>query len=223
MIFTHYLFSSPIDFSDNIINRLVVENSSFLGQLIEELSNQINGSDGRFILSDHNMELELSRKMVLIIDPFSLDFSCKDIVSNLQKVIANNLESEDNYLETRALYTSLIDYVINKAIDVELNVDVDEITSQSLLKCISLGVIVPDNIVEKVCEYSRLICVYGGKQIIVLVNFDQFVSGEGYSDFIHQVNYYNIPILLIETTVKLDNIPCKVLDHDLCELNFKPR
>ena len=63
----------PIDFSEHKVHRIVFEDPSLMGKMIWELSNQTAGLDGRFFLSESGKELDIRKKVELIINPFSID------------------------------------------------------------------------------------------------------------------------------------------------------
>lgn len=191
-----------------------------MGKMIWELSNQTAGLDGRFFLSESGKELDIRKKVELIIDPFSIDLNSKDVITGLHKRIALRLESGDGYLSFREAVSDLLRVVETISTDVESSVSMDELIAQPLLKIISVGIMDPTNIMESITEYVRLVASYSDKELVVIVNLDLFMSNADYRNCLRQVRYLQTPILFIETKTKDDDIPTKLLDADYCELNF---
>ena len=220
MIFSHYLFEQPIDFSDCLLQRLVIESPAFMGSMVGELSDQVRGNKGRFILSKSYDELDISRKLNLVIDPFALDTSSKDIVAGLHKRVAEYLENGDNYLQTNTILCELVNYIIDKTTDLEVSVEIDELAVQAVLKSTSLKLMEAENLSEKVHDYVNFASKYAGKEMSVIVGIDHFVSIDEYQSLLKSMQYLNIPILFIESEFKADGIPTKIIDADCCELNL---
>lgn len=199
---------------------MVIEDSANMGSMVGELSNQVKGSAGRFILAESSMEYDISKRVDLIVDPFSLEVSSKDVISGLQKKVADHLLNGDNYILTNEALESIIEFILTKSLDVESSITMDGLSIQSVMKAASLKLMEPDNICQKLCDYTTMVSKYAGKMLSVMVNMDCFVSDTDYDDCVRNLRYLNIPILFIESECKADSIPTKILDVDFCELNF---
>ncbi len=221
MILSHYHFEHPIDFSECSLQRLVLENPAYMGSLVGELSDQVHGLKGRFVLAESYDEIDISRRLNLIVDPFSLDVSSKDITSGLQKRVAEYLVNGDNYLQTNTILGELVSYIVDKSTEVEISVTVDELAVQSVLKAVSLQLIGVENLCERVHDYVAFSSRYAGKTVSVIVGIDCFTSADDYCSLLKSLQYLNTPILLIESNAKGDDVPTKIIDADYCELNFQ--
>ena len=71
------LLDEGIDFTEWIIE----SPESFSGYVLE-LSTQIDGSEGQFVLSEKNKELDLAKKAELIFDPLTVDINERKILNN---------------------------------------------------------------------------------------------------------------------------------------------
>lgn len=191
-----------------------------MGSMVGELSDQVKGSTGRFILAESSMEYDISKKVDLIIDPFSLEVSSRDIVSGLQKRVADHLLNGDNYLQTNEALESMMELVLTKSLDVESSITMDGLSIQSVIKAASLKLMEPDDICQRLCDYAAMASKYAGRMLSVMVNVDRFVSDTDYGDCLRNLRYLNIPILLIESECKADGTPTKIIDGDFCELNL---
>lgn len=220
MILSHYLFNRPISFEEQRIQRLVFENPSDFGKFVHEIHDQTHGSDGHFFLSENTTELDISKKVNLIVDPFSIDINSKDILSGFYKQVISSLESGDDYPYFRDAVGSLLEVVSRVSSDVESSATVDELAALPLLKIISLSVLDSNDICENICDYVRLSSSYASKRLSILVNLDMFLSEVDYAECLKQLNYYQVSVLLIESSTKDDVVPTKLFDASFCELDL---
>ena len=188
--------------------------------MVGELSDQVRGLAGRFILAESSMEFDISKKVDLIMDPFSLEVSSKDVVSGLQKRVAEHLLNGDNYLQTNEALEAIIELILTKSLDVESSITMDGLSIQSVMKAASLKLMEPDDICQRLCDSAAMASRYAGKMLSVMVNVDRFISDADYSDCLRNLKYLNVPILLIESECKGDGTPTKIIDGDFCELNI---
>lgn len=223
MILTHYLLSNPIRFDDCLVQRLVVENPGFMGRLLSELNSQIEGYDGNFILSDARKEYALSQSVHVVIDPFSLKLSSKDVISALNKKMLQKMEGESAFLKIRGAMSALSTLVTDVASDLEPSLDVGELNSQSLLKAMSIDISDADTLAERICESVRLKSQYSGCKLSVLVNMGLYLSKEEYDGCVSQLMYMNTPVLLIESSFTQDGLESTIVDADCCEIRIAAR
>lgn len=220
MILSHYLFNRPISFEEQTVQRMVFENPSDFGKFVHEIHDQTRGLDGHFFLSEDNIELDISRRVNLIVDPFSIDINTKDILSGFYKQVIFLLESGDDYPDFRDAVGSLLEVVSRVSSDVESSATVDELAALPLLKIISLNILDSDNICENICDYVRLSSSYASKRLSILVNLDMFLSKDDYAECLRQLRYCQVNVLLMESSVKDDVVPTKLFDTSFCELDF---
>ena len=220
MILSHYLFNSPIDFDDFRIHRLVFENPADMGAIVNELREQTKGFEGRFILYESGKEIDCSRALELVVDPFSVDLNSKEILAGFHKVVSKELETGDDYLDYREAICDLLRVVSMVSSEVESNATMEDLSTQSIIKSVSLGITEENDLCARICEYTRLVSRYTGKMLIVMVNVASFMSTESYNDCIRQLSYLQVPVLLIESSSKKDAIPTKLFDADFCEIDL---
>ena len=74
-----------IEFIENQVATLVIENQKVFSEFVQNLNQQINGDEGDLILSDEDKELSFSKQAVLVTNPFTLNCNEKRIVNKLYK------------------------------------------------------------------------------------------------------------------------------------------
>ncbi len=221
MKLNHYFFSTPIRFDDSAVQQLVIENPGEFGRMVAELHGQIQGQDGRFTISDESRNLDLSKVAYIVIDPFSVSCNSKEIIAGLHKSVVNELECGEDFLEIRSVLSQLTNTIMKTSLKIESNSYSDEMTVQSVLKALSLSLIEPCSISEKICEYVRLMSEYCLKRLAIIVDIGKFLSEDEYSTMINQMMYNQRPVLLIENQINR-KLPSKIIDSDLCEMDISP-
>lgn len=223
MRLVHSLFENHIDFYENQINVLAIENRKFMAELIQEINNQINGISGRFVLSDNERELKLDKSCELIVDYFNIDFNNRKNLTQLYKVMNKISIDEDMYDETIEMKSQLLRFLYDIEDHVEYSISIDEEFDMiSVFKAIDIKFDIEElNFVEKLIEYlmlSRNLC---GTRVFVLVNLKSFISYDDLRTFYKSIFYCKLNVLLIENADSDNKIECEkvtIIDQDLCEI-----
>lgn len=220
MIFTHYSFQVPMCFDNNVVHQLIIENPDDAGRLLCELNDQIGGMDGSFSLSDRNLPIDL-RAVSLIIDPFNLDW--KDVNAGLLKQLLHGLTEPEHLLETDRILSEMQSHILEVATGLEPEADIEGIDLKSMIRSMGLHLSTDKSIEEQIPEYARLSSRYGGKKLFVIVNLSMFIFAQKFYDLIRQLEYNQIPTILVESAVISRSTPVKVFDSDFCEINLEPQ
>ena len=96
------LLDEDIDFTEWIVE----SPESFSGYVLE-LSTQIDGNEGQFVLSEKNKELDLAKKAELIFDPLTVDINERKILNKLYMELSDLSKREEMYIKTVELLRSL--------------------------------------------------------------------------------------------------------------------
>lgn len=221
MIISHYLFSKPISFEDDNMYMLVFENPADMGMMVSELSRQLEGLPGSFVLSNDSRELDMHKYVDFVVDPFSLDCNSKDILAGFYKEVSQNLEVGTHYETVHSIIGELMGMVMDVASSAEPDSDYSELSIQAVLKGMSLGFLKSDSLLENLCDYVRLVSRYTSKKLMVLVNMSRYFSESDYLEMIRYFRYLQFPVLMVESGVRDVGIPVRLFDLDFCELDLK--
>ena len=158
MKLVHKNIEKHLQFKENKVNVLVVENNGMLFKLINELQRQIEGENGTFVLSENGELLNISKEIELITDVFSLNLNERTSVNRLLNSLTGYTQSAEMINKSRELQMVLNEYLSELTQNEELPVSfADEINMQSLLK--ALGVEFENeynSICEKLLVYMRI-------------------------------------------------------------------
>ena len=223
MKLVHKNIEKHLEFKENKVNVLVVENNGMLFKLINELQSQIEGKNGTFVLSENGELLNIGKEIELITDVFSLNLNERTSVNRLLNSLTGYTQSAEMINKSRELQMVLNEYLSELTQNEELPVSfADEINMQSLLK--ALGVEFENeynSICEKLLVYMRIINRYFQKEVFVLVNLKTFVNEDELKDFYQNAFYEKLNLLLFESTERksMGNAEeVTVIDEDMCEV-----
>ena len=223
MKLVHKNIEKHLQFKENKVNVLVVENNGMLFKLINELQRQIEGENGTFVLSENGELLNISKEIELITDVFSLNLNERTSVNRLLNSLTGYTQSAEMINKSRELQMVLNEYLSELTQNEELPVSfADEINMQSLLK--ALGVEFENeynSICEKLLVYMRIMNRYFQKEVFVLVNLKTFVNEDELKDFYQNAFYEKLNLLLFESTERksMGNAEeVTVIDEDMCEV-----
>lgn len=222
MKIVHPLFDKPIEFKENTVNILVVENKVVLVEMIDELFLQTNGETGKFILSHDNIEIEVSKNLELIINFFDMEFNTKKIITKLYAVLENESLSEDIYNKTMEIKGQIINYAENlfsaNKYDIIYN---ENININSLLKFLDVKLnFINDSLAEKIINYMDILRDLLNINLFVFVGLRSYLNEEDLQELYKYVVYNKYNILLIESQVieKVKYEDYLIVDNDLCIL-----
>lgn len=220
MKLAHEILPDPILFEEGKIQVLVVENGECLFQMITELKAQIEGIDGRFILSQDNLPMDIQKTANLIIDPFSMQINSRKILSQLGKILENEALQNSMYVETNAIIRSLQSYANRLSMTTTLPINWnEEVQVSTLIKMLGYEFCLdsPD-LAENLMDYIQLHRELLEHKCFIVLNLKSYMSTENLERLYYDLIYRKLNILLIESrdSKRIGCEKVRVIDGDLC-------
>lgn len=183
--------------------------------------NQCNGNDGDFLLSEEKT-LKIDKLMCTIINPFSIDFNNKKIISALYNNLAQNA---NDFIEEKAKINASIIALLDDIIDKEDYPNIDytlDFSWNDLFKIYNIKINdVPETLLICLIEYLKVLINYCGIKVVGFINIKSYLSEEEILELYTYASYNKIQLILIESTERtiLPNEIVHIVDADKCIIN----
>ena len=223
MKLVHPILSSPLIFEEDKINLLIIENTKMLGHLIHELFDQVNGQEGKFVLSQGSDLLEISKNVEILIDFFNLDCNQKKVLNRLYNALSALATEEKNYLRSTEIFGSVEQYITEILEQAKIPLICrNTIDAGLLFKAANVNIdIVKGSLIEGIVDYLSVIQSFCGISCFVLVNLKTFLSDKEIGLFYKMVQYKKFNILLLENSIRVPRFSeevLRIIDLALCEI-----
>lgn len=210
-----------IELSENKVNVICLENKAYFVKIISELNKQIDGEEGKFILSDFTKSYPLKKRAAIVFSPFSLNFQNKKFQGEMLHQLTEIAQEEEFFL-AHEVESSILNFIykLTDYLDYEVHVP-SEISMENILKSVGLRIDEEDgDVLERLLDYFVLLHKVMGIDVIFTVNLRTYFSLEQLKLLYQNVMQHKIHIVLLENHVD-ELLPCEdaiIIDKDLCEI-----
>ena len=222
MKLVHPDWERQIEWKNETVPVIVIENPEYHLQVLEELYHQVHRMEGRFVLSEQECILDMSKQGALLLSPWDLNFEDRRIMTELFSRLKKISVGEKYYRHTCQLTDSILQYadMISMELPIPLNYD-EEIDVMPFLKALHLHV---DNenlsLPDKMITYMDVCIELFGDMCFIFNGFHDLLSREQLIQFYDTVFDKHFCILLIEGHENdiLEKEEVLIFDHDLCQI-----
>ena len=220
MILCHPQIETALDFSSSKIPTVVVEEPSFFRTLMLDLYAQIDGERGKFVLSEHEKELNISTWVELIDNCLHFTLNEKPLLNKITAAMERAAVSEAFFMKTAELLRQLEQYIDALAFEFDCDIHCERCTAGSVLK--AAGVSLRDEYddpLERLADYMELIREFDKDKLFVILNLRSFFADEPVEKFLETVSTHGYHVLLLDC-VDRKKLPLEqriTIDNDLCE------
>ena len=224
MKLVHQDYSFQIEFEENVVQKLIIESPHTLSSFLVELKRQINGKEGKWVLSQEGEVLEISDHMELIIDLFDLQINQRKILKKLYDQIIQEINSTELLIEWTQL-NSAWESMLNKATsNLEYNLEYESCDIRSFLKMINVQFKEEEKgYFEYLLEYLQLQSEVRNIRIFCIVNCTSFLTEEEIAFLYEHACYKKLFLILLETkniSVNSEIEKTVIIDSDCCIINL---
>ena len=212
-----------LEFLENQVLNLTIESPERFSEVVYNLSKQVEGEEGEFILSNAEKELLLEKKAVVIANPLGVTCDEKRIVSQIYKNLSEKISSDysEEYAAVNQQILQFMEKIINSS-EYNLTLDVD-FQATGLVKYCNVHMdSCYDNFAEKFIEYLRALKMICNVDIVFVLNLKQYFSIEELKEIYKHCFYTKLSLMNLEG-IKTDPIEGDryvILDKDLCILDL---
>lgn len=207
-------------FQENRVNVLVIEHKELFRRMIQELAKQIDGVEGRFVLSDNDKILKIDKDVCLVVNPFALEINSRKALTGLYNELGKLGMNEENYLNTCRVKGQIAEYIYGllNQVDYALKFQ-DDFNLQSLFKALEVefesG---EENFLEGLVYFMDVCSKFQKVKILAFVNLKTYLTNDELKKFYKEAFYRKIQLLLLENSVEqelAEEAVC-IVDDDLC-------
>ena len=200
----------------------IIESPELFTEYVQELYMQCENDEGRFVLSEEENEINLSKVSEIIMNPLGLELNQKKIINKLYSELVKTSMSEVMYEKT----AELTRYIANYIMDLEDNVDYtvqfsDRLDVSILLKDMDVKYEeTEESLLEHLIRYIKLVVELLGVKLIIFVNLRSYLSDRQFRELIQEIKYQEIKALFIENQEKacIEGGMRYIIDKDGCEI-----
>lgn len=220
----HPYLERQIIFEENKVNILTVENQKLFSEIVQEFMGILNGSTGKFVLSEEMDIINFGKVGDLCMDIFSCDVNSKKTITKLYELLREKSVDENFHLKTNELLSRILKYTEDLIFEFEeyelsynLAIDIATIFKALEIKFDSSN----KTYLEKLLDYVYINSEFLSKKLFVFVNLKSFLLEKELEAFYQMMFYKKINILLLENVEREEKLNCEeyhVIDHDLCQI-----
>lgn len=220
----HYNWEHEITFSDGSITHLIIENPITLRNYILELSRQINGGEGSFVLSDNEQETSIQKKLAFVSNPITLEFDEKKINAKINKdllqLVGNNAEIQK---ATFPLLSKIENYAESITEEYGYNISYTNIDEASIIKMLNFHINQEYNSpADKLIEWMNITHDIMQIENFVILNLSVFFTEEEESILCSEASALKHNLLLIDRSENNKWTNKVIIDEDNCEIYNYP-
>ena len=184
---------------ENKITTIVIENPLVMSEVIRDISRQVNGEDGEWILSEQDKIFSIEKSSQFIDNPLMVNSNEKRILTRLYKELseqANTLMCEE-YTQINSYIVSFLErlmYTVPYHLDMEIDMDLTGILKLYGVKIESDGV----SVLEALIDYLRALSCICNIHVVFILNVKQFLTIEEIQQLYEFCFYEKIYIINLE-------------------------
>ena len=222
MKLVHSELSGELLKDKTIFTEWIIESPELFARYLQELYGQYAKCEGKFVLSQDIKELDISKYVEIITDPFAVDLNGRKIINKLYTELNELSKTEMMYTKTLQLAQHIQEYLL----DLESNTNHilqfnGEMDVTGLLKTMDVKI---EDCTEKfferlVCYIKNVIGVLSIK-VFVFINLRSYLTDNQMEELIQEITYQEVHALFIENQERtcLKGGIRYIIDKDGCEI-----
>lgn len=199
MKLVHPEYTFQIDFQESVIQRMVVESPAVLSEFIVDFRKQMDGREGKWILSHDGEILKIHDNCELIISIFDLEINQRKMLNALYDELTSEINDTELLADWREM-NSKLEGILNKAIDsTGYDISYGELELKPLFKALELKFREnEESYVDYLLEYLQLMSDVRSINIFILVNITSFLEIKEIEYLYEQAFYKKYHLLLLD-------------------------
>ena len=205
---------TPMITKDKIVfTEWIIESPELFAGYLQELYGQCARCEGKFVLSQGIKELDISKYVEIITDPFAVELNGRKIINKLYAELNELSKDEMMYTKTLQLTQHIQEYLLDLESNtnhiLQFNNEMDVKTEDSTEKFFE----------RLVCYIKNAIEVLSVK-VFVFINLRSYLTDNQMQELIQEITYQEVHALFIENQERtcLKGGIRYIIDKDGCEI-----
>lgn len=220
MILAHPDLDTVLDLDCGAVNALVVEEPNFYRHLLCDLYSQMQGEEGKLILSDRGKTLPIGKWVEMVDNCIHFELNRKTLLNKICAAMERVAVSEEYLVKTSQLLSELESYIDLLAFELPGDIVCEKCTVSGLLK--GLGIHLRDDYedpLERLLDFMELVREFDKDKVFVLVGLRSLFPDEKAERFLQTALDHGYRMLLLDCVARkeLSNEKRLTIDNDLCE------
>jgi len=205
-----------------LVNTVVIENQTLFFSLLQDIVMQLQGLDGKIVLSDKQKILKIDKNVELLDRFIPFELNQKSIQNKLYSMIEHLLEEDVYYHDTVQIKAEIEAYLNRLSLNFPYEIDFQSINVNALLKAsnVRLSEEYP-NLSEKILDYIGIVRELDRNKLFITVNLRSFISDEEAEALCKEFIVRRYDIIMLESTARkrLSTEKRYIIDSSLCEIS----
>jgi len=222
MKFMYPEINNVFDTSIDKVHTIVIENQRLLRALINDLTEQISGFDGKCVISENGKVLATGKYTEVLKDYFPFEINRKVLVTKtISALVKYSLEY--NYDKATKFISELEQFLNEETMNLTGDIYFQKVNLESIVRATGLAFVEDyESLGEKILDYFELVREYDRDKLFVLLNLRNFVTDDEADRFIETILRHRYNVIMIEGCehTHLKNEKCYIIDKDMCEISI---
>lgn len=202
MIIKFPQFENWLDFEDNASCSLIIKNQAFFRKVIVSLLDACRyGEDSDYVVLQHNdVELSLSKNLLLITDIYSFDFSSRALLNSLYKNVSRQASGEFdiNLVSINQSVCEVLESIrMEYGLDLVFKEGFDLIDVLKMMD-VRLAIEGSTSVVDRLYDIINLSSDLLNKEVICLINQRSWLSNNELAKLVDYANYKHQKLMFID-------------------------
>lgn len=222
MKFVCTYFDDVIEFGEESLHSIVIENQNVMRGLIKGIKMQLLGFNGSTVISINDIPCDFKNHCEVISSFVDLDINKKTLLGKIVASFEKTALDAEHYYQSQQLLASIEKYIEDISFDFDCEIECSKLSVGNLLK--GIGVAIRDeydNDLEKLIDYFLLVREFENEKLFILLNMRAFFDDKEMELFNDTIRSHKINVLLIDNVeyALLPNEKRLVVDKDICVFN----
>ncbi len=217
----HPELKTQLEFVENQVIIWAIESPRLMRKYLGNLIHQTISREGEFVLSDQGKEVEISKNVDIVLNPFEVDVNDKKCINKIYSELRELAYGEKYYLRSQQLFGMITNFLLELEQESSVNLSFGELDFIQLLKAMGVKCDDSDNgLVGRLGQYLQVISRILNKRVVVFVNLSAYLEQKELILLLEQAFYLKIYVVLIEKDDICLAFPKKtyIIDSDGCEI-----